>query len=94
SLNNLGVIFMQQNKYREAIASFNDALDKQSNYVDAHYNLACLYARKNDTKNSMHFLKKAIGFNPEAIQWAIRDNDLKTLANLPEFKKLVQVPKK
>ncbi|PKN83566.1 MAG: hypothetical protein CVU51_12175 [Deltaproteobacteria bacterium HGW-Deltaproteobacteria-1] len=94
SLNNLGVIFMQQNKYREAIASFNDALDKQSNYVDAHYNLACLYARKNDTKNSLYFLKKAIGFNPEAIQWAIRDNDLKTLANLPEFKKLVQVPKK
>jgi tetratricopeptide (TPR) repeat protein len=94
SLNNLGVIFMQQNRHREAIAIFTEALDKQSNYVDAHYNLACLYARKNDTKNSMHFLKKAIGFNPEAGQWAIRDNDLKTLANLPEFKKLVQVPKK
>ena len=94
SLNNLGVIFMQQNRNREAIASFSEALDKQSNYVDAHYNLACLYARKNDTKNSMYFLKKAIGFNPEAVQWAIRDNDLKTLANLPEFKKLVQVSKK
>ena len=94
SLNNLGVIFMQQNRYREAIASFTEALDKQGSYVDAHYNLACLYARKNDTKNSMHFLKKAIGFNPEAVQWAIRDNDLKTLANLTEFKKLVQVPKK
>jgi tetratricopeptide (TPR) repeat protein len=94
SLNNLGVIYMQQNKYREALDCFNDALDRQSNYVDAHYNLACLYARKNDTKNSIYFLKKAVGFNPEAGQWAIRDNDLKILVNLPEFKKLVQVPKK
>jgi tetratricopeptide (TPR) repeat protein len=94
SLNNLGVIFMQQNKYAEAIACFNDALDRKSDYVDAYYNLACLYARKNDTKNSMYFLKKAIGFKPEAGQWAIRDNDLKPLANLPEFKQLVQVPKR
>ena len=94
SLNNLGVIYMQQNKYREALDCFNDALDRQSNYVDAHYNLACLYARKNDTKNSIYFLKKAVGFNPEAGQWAIRDNDLKILVNLPEFKKLVQVQKK
>ncbi|MDD4356441.1 MAG: tetratricopeptide repeat protein [Smithellaceae bacterium] len=94
SLNNLGVIFMQQNRYGEAIASFNDALDRKGDYVDAYYNLACLYARKNDTKNSMYFLKKAIGFNPEAGQWAIRDSDLKTLVNLPEFKKLVQVPKR
>jgi tetratricopeptide (TPR) repeat protein len=94
SLNNLGVIYMQQNKFREALDCFNSALDRQSNYVDAHYNLACLYARKNDKKNSIYFLKKAVGFNPEAGQWAIRDNDLKILVNLPEFKKLVQVPKK
>ena len=94
SLNNLGVIYMQQNKYGEAINCFNNALDKQSDYVDAFYNLACLYARKNDTKNSMRFLKKAIGLNPEVGQWAIRDNDLKILENLPEFKKLIQVPKR
>jgi tetratricopeptide (TPR) repeat protein len=94
SLNNLGVIYMQQNKYGEAIACFNDALDRQNDYVDAYYNLACLYAKKNDTKNSMRFLKKAKSLNPEAGQWAIRDNDLKILENLPEFKKLIQVPKK
>lgn len=94
SLNNLGVIYMQQKKHNQAIAYFNDALDVQHNYVDAHYNLACLYARKNDKQQSLLFLKKAIDFNPEAAQWAIRDNDLKTLANLPEFNKLVQVRNK
>ena len=88
------ILLMKMKRYKWAIIRFNDALTVKPNYADAHYNLACLYARKNDTKNSMHFLKKAIGFNPEAVQWAIRDNDLKTLANLTEFKKLVQVPKK
>ena len=90
ALNNLGVIYMSQKRYKWAIMCFNNALDIKHDYVDAHYNLACLYAQKNDIHQSMFYLKNAIKFNPEAGQWAKDDGDLKALANLPEFKKLVE----
>jgi len=90
ALNNLGVIYMSQKRYKWAIIRFNDALNIKRNYTDAHYNLACLYARKNDVPQSLFYLKNAIEFNPEAGQWAKNDGDLKALANLPEFKKLME----
>lgn len=89
ALNNLGVIWMSQKRYKQAARSFNDALHVRYNYVDAHYNLACLSAKKNDKKQSLFHLKNAIGFNPEVRQWALQDNDFKILANLPEFSQLI-----
>jgi tetratricopeptide (TPR) repeat protein len=90
ALNNLGVIFMNQKMYKQAVISYKKALNIRYNYVDAHYNLACLYAQKNDTELSLFYLKNAIDFNPEVRQWAARDDDLKNLADLPEFKKIMQ----
>jgi tetratricopeptide (TPR) repeat protein len=90
ALNNLGVIYMSQKRYKWAIIRFNDALNIKHNYTDAHYNLACLYAQKNDVPQGLFYLKNAIEFNPEVKQWAKNDGDLKALANLPEFKKLME----
>jgi hypothetical protein len=39
---------------------------------------------------SLFYLKNAIEFNPEVMKWAKNDGDLKALANLPEFKKLME----
>ena len=90
ALNNLGVVYLKLKRYKWAIIRFNHALAIKHNYVDAHYNLACLYAQKNDTKQSLFYLKNAIDFNPEVRQWAARDNDLKNLADLPAFNKILQ----
>ena len=90
ALNNLGVIFMSRKMYQQAVISYKKALNIRYNYVDAHYNLACLYAQKNDTELSLFYLKNAINFNPEVRQWAARDDDLKNLTDLPEFKKIMQ----
>ena len=90
AFNNLGVIYMGEKNYRRAIIRFNNALDIKHDYVDAHYNLACLYAQKNDVPQSLFYLKNAIEFNPEARKWAKDDGDLKALTNLPEFKKLME----
>jgi tetratricopeptide (TPR) repeat protein len=90
ALNNLGVIYMSKKTYKWAIIRFNDAISIKHDYTDAHYNLACLYAQKNDIHQSMFYLKNAIKFNPEVRKWAKDDGDLKALANLPEFKKLVE----
>lgn len=90
ALNNLGVIFMNRKMYQQAVISYKKALNIRYNYVDAHYNLACLYAQKNDTELSLFYLKNAINFNPEVRQWAAQDDDLKNLKDLPEYKKIMQ----
>jgi tetratricopeptide (TPR) repeat protein len=90
ALNNLGVIYMKQKRYKWAIIRFNDAIKIKPDYTDAHYNLACLYAQENDVSRSMVYLKNAVEFNPAARNWARDDGDLKVLANLPEFKKLLE----
>jgi len=46
AFNNLGVIYMGEKKYKRAIMRFNDAIKIKHDYPDAHYNLACLYAKK------------------------------------------------
>lgn len=90
ALNNLGVIYMNKKSYKWALIRLNDALKVKHNYPDAHYNLACLYAQQNDTNRSLSYLKNAIGFNPQVKKWAENDGDLKVLADLPEFKKLLE----
>ena len=83
---------MSQKKYKRAIIRFKDAIKIKHNYPDAHYNLACLYAQKNDAARSLLYLKNAIRYNPEVIKWAKDDSDLQVLADLPAFKKLLERP--
>jgi tetratricopeptide (TPR) repeat protein len=90
ALNNLGVVYMKKKVNKWAIIRLNDALKVKYDYPDAHYNLACIYAQNNDLSRSISYLKNAIGFNPEVRKWAQNDNDLKVLADLPEFKKLLE----
>lgn len=90
ALNNLGVIYMNKKTYKWAVIRLNDAIKVKYDYPDAHYNLACLYAQKNETDKSLSYLKNAVRLNPQARSWAAGDNDLKILADLPEFKKLME----
>jgi len=90
AFNNLGVIYMGEKKYRRAIMRFSDAINIKHDYPDAHYNLACLYAQENDAAQSLLYLKNAIRYNPEVRNWAKNDGDLQTMADLPEFKKLLE----
>ncbi len=90
ALNNLGVIHMKNKDYKKAIMRFNDAINIKHDYTDAHYNLACLYAQKDDVPQSLFYLKNAVRFNPEVRKWAGNDGDLRVMADLPEFKKLLE----
>jgi len=90
ALNNLGVVYMKKKTYKWAIIRLNDALKIKHDCPDAHYNLACIYAQNNDLSRSLSYLKNAIGFNPQVRQWAEKDKDLEVLADLPEFKKLLE----
>jgi tetratricopeptide (TPR) repeat protein len=89
ALNNLGVIYMTQKNYKWAIIRFQNALAVKPDYVDAHYNLACLYSQKKDVARSLYYLKAAVKLNPEVRQWAKTDNDLKELSRFPDFNNLI-----
>jgi tetratricopeptide (TPR) repeat protein len=88
AMNNLGVLLMDQKKRREAVALFNRAIALKKEYVDPHYNLACVYGRMDEIEESLIHLKKAIAINKEAIQWAMKDADLKSVVASSEFKKI------
>mgnify|MGYP000935356939 FL=1 len=90
ALNNLGVVYMNLNVHQWAIIRLHDALKIKPNYADALYNLACIYAREHDAAKSVGYLKKAIGCNPDVRKWVKEDKDLQALADLPEFRKLME----
>jgi tetratricopeptide (TPR) repeat protein len=90
ALNNLGVVHLKVKRYRRAAIRFHEALSIKNDYVDAHYNLACLYARKSDAQKSLFYLENAINLNPQVKSWAADDADFEGLAKLPDFQKLMQ----
>ena len=90
ALNNLGVIYMKMKRYRWAIVRLNEAVRIRPRYADAQYNLACLYAQLNNTQKSLFYLKNAVKLNPEAKTWAAQDGDFKGLANIAEYKTIIQ----
>ena len=90
ALNNLGVLYMDQKKKREAVALFNRAIGLKKDYVDPYYNLACVYARVDEIDESLKYLKMAIAINKDVKNWAERDADMKAVVTTDEFKKILE----
>jgi len=62
--NQLGIASAQQGAIDNAIAYFHTAIDIQSNYDDAYYNLGIALAEKNDLHNAINSFNYAIEHNP------------------------------
>lgn len=90
ALNNLGVIYMAKKKSDRAVELFNRALTLKRGYVDPYYNLACLYAQRSELGKSIEHLKLAAAINPEVMDWARNDTDLRAVSNTDAFKKLME----
>ena len=90
ALNNLGVLFMDQKKKREAVALFDKAIVLKKDYVDPYYNLACVYARMDENDESIRYLKMAMAINKDVIQWAEKDADMKSVVASAAFKKIME----
>jgi len=90
-LNDLGVAYMQGRDYVEAQESFEQAIQRKPDYVDAYYNLACLYALKGEKIRSLTHLKKAISLDASVREWAKKDRDLQNLKGEREFQEIIEV---
>lgn len=90
ALNNLGVLFMDQKKKREAVALFNRAIGLKKDYVDPYYNLACLYARVDEIDESIRYLKIALAINRDVKNWVEKDADMQSVVSSDAFKKIME----
>jgi tetratricopeptide (TPR) repeat protein len=90
-LNDLGVAYMQGRNYVEAQESLEQAIQSKPDYVDAYYNLACLYALKGEKIRSLNHLKKAISLDASVREWAKKDRDLQNLKGQTEFQEIIGV---
>jgi len=90
ALNNLGVLYMVEKKGEQAIALFGKAIILKRDYVDPYYNLACLYARKNETAESLWYLKVAMTINDDVKNWVMEDADMERIVASPAFKKIME----
>jgi len=90
ALNNLGVLYMEEQKGEQAIALFGKAIVLKRDYVDPYYNLACLYARKNEIGESLWYLRVAMTISNEVKHWVMTDADMENVVASPAFKKIME----
>ena len=90
ALNNVGVIYMQQDRLVDALGMLNSAIEVDPGNADPYYNLACIEARMKNRLLSLEYLKKAIAINPVVKAWAREDHDLKNLRKNSEFKRMTR----
>jgi Flp pilus assembly protein TadD len=88
ALNNLGVVYLAEKKGERAMALFRRAVVLKRNYVDPYYNMACLYAQKNDIDQSLWYLKIAISIDKDVRNWVRKDVDMKNVVTSPKFKEI------
>ena len=92
--NAMAVVHRKQFHWAFALKAAEQALQLDDENADAHYNRACALARLRRTKEAMEALQKAVELDPDIVDGLSDEPDLKALASLPEFKKLMPPPAK
>ncbi len=64
-LNQIGKNYLDKGDFDNAIARFQSSIDLDENVFESNYNLGIAFYQKNDYKNSVTFLKKAVQIQPE-----------------------------
>ena len=89
SLNNIGVLDIQEKDYSAGQKSLESALKIKPEYVDPYYNLACLYAIKGNKVKALSYLKRAFVLDKSVEKWAQDDKDLENLRDMEGFKEII-----
>jgi tetratricopeptide (TPR) repeat protein len=86
---NMAYTYRQQHRWIPALKAARKAIAIDDTDGDAYYELACALANLRRIKEAMTALEKAIELDPTLAQWIADEPDLKPLAHLPAFKKLL-----
>jgi tetratricopeptide (TPR) repeat protein len=92
--NTLAMAYRKLSKWRPALAAADAAIKLDAEDGDAHYNRACALSRLGRKRAALSSLKRAIELDEDWLEYLAEEDDLKPLAQLPEFKKLIPVEEK
>lgn len=94
SLNNLGILYLENGDFIQGRQFLERAVAADAAWADPHYNLACLLGRQGKAREGLAHLEKAIMILPAALDWAATDKDLRGIRRLPEYEKLKEAAAK
>jgi predicted Zn-dependent protease len=77
-------------RYDEALVSINKGLELKPDYAGNIYNRACIYCLKGDKIHALEDLATAVAKMPQLKKHAPNDEDLKSLWEDAEFKKIME----
>ncbi len=90
----LAVLYRKQSRWPAALKAANQAVSLNAEDSEAYYQKACVLARLGRIKEAMDALMKSVELDEEQAYYIAEEEDLKPLASLPEFKKLLPAPEK
>lgn len=82
-------IYKRQGNYDEALLLTEKRLEKDPNFAPIHYELAKIYALKNEKEKSLKYLKNAIIFDKKNKNKAKNEPELRNIKNEQEYKKMI-----
>ncbi len=86
----LAGIYKTEGRYDEAVAVYKQLLDRKPEYsITTTYNLACLFALKNDPATAMAWLRKSIAAGFTHFELLAIDKDLDNIRRIPAFQELI-----
>ena len=85
----LAVLYRKQSRWPAALKAANTAISLNAEDSEAYYQKACVLARLGRIKEAMAALTKSVELDEDQVFYLADEEDLKPLASLPEFKKLL-----
>jgi tetratricopeptide (TPR) repeat protein len=90
----LARLYRKQSRFAAALKAAEKAIALDDDDGESHYERACVLARLGRINEAMTALEKAIELYPDQADELADEKDLKALAKLPAFKKLLPQPEK
>ncbi len=85
----MALLYRKQSRWAAALKAADVAVALPVKDSEAHYQRACALARLRRLKEAMAALTKSVELDEDQVYFIGEEEDLKPLASLPEFKKLL-----
>ncbi|HEX5876680.1 MAG TPA: transglutaminase domain-containing protein [Pyrinomonadaceae bacterium] len=90
----IAIVHRKQARWAAALKAAQKAIDLDHEYSEGYYQRACALARMGRIKEAITALEKAVELDFDQTEYMLEEEDLKPLASLPAFKKLIPEPEK
>ena len=90
-MSHFSTLYIQQGRLEEAEVLLASAVQKNPSDPNIHYNMACLYAKRQEVEKMKSELKRSVDLNSAYKQKAIADTDFQEYWEDMDFREIVMV---